>query len=666
MAATLFGDDSESIAEAASSIGYPVVLKASGLLHKSDRGGVRLNLQSDADVRIAASEMLQSLGPEALPLSVQSQYEGMELIIGMRREAGIGAAVVAGIGGIHAEVLADVVMMLAPVTAEAAAEELKALRGYPLLIGHRGSEPVDLDAIIAAVVAVSDLAESCHDLAELDLNPLMVGPAGKGATCVDIRASFDDTLREPVRSTARARALDPLFNPKSVAVVGVSDDRSKTGTRIFENLRRHGFSGAIHPVHPAGGNIDGFTRYENLGQIPGPVDLVSIAVPAASVPDVVRDAVSAGAASVIVHSSQFAEAGEEGRRAQAVLADLAVRNDIAIAGPNSMGIVVPSTGLSASLSDALSLKSIRAGSVALISSSGALGSSIASRLLDLPGLSRWVHLGNEASLTAADFLHWLATDPETKAVGVILENIVNGAELVSAGRALVASGKPVLAYNIGRTEAGRRATTSHTGALVGSYEIRELLLKEAGIVSVPTLQTFEDALVLAGTLGLPRGTRLGAITASGGACAVIADEASSAGLVLPDLPDAVQTVIAKALPSYAAVRNPLDVTAEVIRDADGLIRALETFETSGLFDALLLQMTTNADPRAAEIAQHVVELISVSSIPLYIARFGSPDLAPKGMTVYAENGIPVMDAPDRAVRAIGQLAKAYQTLPHSA
>jgi acyl-CoA synthetase (NDP forming) len=330
-----------------------------------------------------------------------------------------------------------------------------------------------------------------------------------------------------------------------------------------------------------------------------------------------------------------------------------------------MGIVAPAQGLAASISGGLEMTELTAGGVGLITSSGALGSCIATRLMGAGvGLSHWVHVGNEADLVIADFVDWLVDDEQTTTIGLMLEDIKEGDRLVAAGRRLAAAGKPTFVYNMGRSERGREAALSHTGAMLASFELREEIIRAAGMVSLPSLRVLEDALMLSSAYGLPRGNRLAAITFSGGAAAIIADEAVRLGVELPELSETTREQVRAHVPSYASVRNPMDTSFQMLAKPESFVRALIAMLEGDEFDAALVQFTTNADPFAERLAHAVVSARAAVSVPVYVSRFGGNHLAPRALKVYEEAGIPVLDAPDRATQAIGAVMMARKAIDH--
>ena len=275
--------------------------------------------------------------PGCLPFVIQQQYAGHEILLGIRRDPALGAAVVVGSGGTRAEIERDFAIGMAPLDARQAGALLARLRVYPVLQGYRGSAPADLEALTQAIVGLSALGLADDTIAELDVNPLLAGPAGRGCVAVDGRLV---NCAAPVPPDPAVRYdLRPLFEPAHIVIVGASDDESKAGARILAGLQRHGYAGTVDLVHPAGGQLHGKVRHTSLNQVPGQPDLVSIAVPARLVPDVVHDAVARKVGAIVIHSSGFAEQSAAGAVAQHGLAGIAPARGVPLAGPNCMGIV---------------------------------------------------------------------------------------------------------------------------------------------------------------------------------------------------------------------------------------------------------------------------------------------------------------------------------------
>lgn len=334
-----------------------------------------------------------------------------------------------------------------------------------------------------------------------------------------------------------------------------------------------------------------------------------------------------------------------------------------VCGPNSLGVISPGRRTFTSFAGALESSRILPGRIGFVSQSGALASSLLSRSVDDGvGLSRWVSSGNEADLDLADFVHFLAADTETDVIALFVEQIRDGAAFREAVREAIAADKPVIAFKSGRSEAGRRITRSHTGALAGDDRLYSAFLRDAGVVRVSSLRELLDAARVIAASPRPHGRRLGVVTMSGGASSVIADAAAELALPLPSLDTSSVEALIHLLPGAATVSNPLDVTAAAMVDAHILTSATETMLGATSIDLVLVQLTTNADPVAAEMAEELVRLHRSANKPLLVSRLGSASLAPHAVEVYRSAGIPLLTWPEDAVRAAWALAASGEVM----
>lgn len=641
--------------------GFPVVLKAGGLAHKTEHGGVVVGLRSPADLERAARRMTAELGGQAFPLVLQEQRAGVELMIGIKRDPSLGAVVVLGSGGVGAEVERDVAYALAPVGAAELAELPRRLRRWPLLAGYRGEAGIDLVALGAALRAMSDLAVARPDILELDVNPLLVGPAGSGvAVAVDALLVTAAAPQPRPRRFPLGAGIGRALDPRRVVVVGASADPRKAGSKIVARLGEANFRGAVEVVHPSGRDAQGRPCPTSVAAVaPGP-DVVCVAIPSDGVAPVVADSVRVGAGAVTIMTAGFAEVGGVGADRQRELVAATAGSRTRICGPNLLGLVTPSTGAVMTFGSALEAAPLRTGTVALISSSGAIGGCIAARLSERGcGISRWLNTGNEADVDIADYLAFLADDELTAVVGIVVENLRDGPAFVEAAERVRRAGKLIFAHKAGTSDRGRRAAASHTGAIVGSDVVHDAIFRRVGVARAASLDAFEDALILAAQLGpTAAATRVAAITSSGGMCSIICDEADGCGLALPELTAATAQRLAALVPDFGSVRNPVDLTAQVLTDPTLFERALAVVRTSGEFDVVLVQLTTNTDPQAAQIARAIVEIGREPGVPVIVARLGAPGHAPEALAVYADGGMPVFGSPERAVRALAAVLAA--------
>ncbi len=388
--------------------------------------------------------------------------------------------------------------------------------------------------------------------------------------------------------------LDFLFNPQSVAIVGVSASQAwdnVAGTYLGALLRCD-FKGPIYPINPKGGEIQGLRIYAGIKDVPDPLDYVICCIPARSVPQLVKDCAAKGVKAIQFFTSGFGETGtEEGRRLEAEICDLAHDGGIRLVGPNCMGIYCPRGGLSFTMDC-----SKESGPVAFICQSG--GNAIYfTRHAAQRGVrfSKVVSYGNAADVTESDLLDYLAADPESGIIAVYIEGVRDGKRF---GRALreAAKVKPVIVMKGGCTEAGARAAASHTGALAGSARIWGGLLRQAGVIPVATLEELADMFVTFLYLPVPQGRRLGSIHIGGGAAVVATDSWVSAGLVLPSLPQEMQDKLGSFLSTRAGVslNNPVDLARQFYSPAVySVVKALA--EYSGI-DIIVVHFPLGTTP----------------------------------------------------------------------
>ena len=361
---------------------------------------------------------------------------------------------------------------------------------------------------------------------------------------------------------ARRADLDRIFNPKSVAIVGVSTDRASDD--IAETYLRAviqcNFRGRIYPINPKGGAIRGLRIYSGVKDVPDSVDYVICCIRAALVPQLIRDCVAKGVKAVQFFTSGFSETGtEEGRRLEAEICDLAREGGIRLIGPNCMGVYCPKGGLSFAVGCPK-----ESGPVALICQSGG-NANYFTRYAAQRGVrfSKVVSYGNACDVDESDLLEYLTTDPETEIIAAYIEGVKDGKRFSKALRGAAAA-KPVILMKGGRSEAGARAVASHTGALAGSAKIWDGLLQQAGVISVPTLEEVADSVVTFLHLAVPQGRRLGTISVGGGAAVVATDSYVSAGLVLPPLSQQMRQKLRSFVSTDAGIslNNPVDLASE--------------------------------------------------------------------------------------------------------
>jgi acyl-CoA synthetase (NDP forming) len=385
--------------------------------------------------------------------------------------------------------------------------------------------------------------------------------------------------------------LDPLFRPRSIAIIGASTDAMKIGGRPIAYLKQAGFAGRILPVNPNAAEVQGLPAWPSLDAVPGEVDLAIIAVPAGAVSQAIEACVRKQLRAVVLFSAGYAELGAEGRAAQEAVVARCRDAGIRLLGPNALGLINPGDGVYLTFSASLHSNWPRPGRIAIATQSGAVGTWCFTLLMDRgAGISHLVTTGNEGDVDVAACIDWLADDPATGVILTYLEGTRDGPRLLAAFEKCRAAGKPVIAMKVGASEVGAAATASHTGTLAGADAGYAAAFEAAGVWRAGSLAEAADiaaACTAACTAGaLPRGRRLGIITVSGGAGAFLADAAAAEGMEVPALPAEAQAAIREVV-AFAGPRNPVDSTAQIANDRTALNRMLEIMLRHGRFDALI-------------------------------------------------------------------------------
>jgi acetyl coenzyme A synthetase (ADP forming)-like protein len=355
------------------------------------------------------------------------------------------------------------------------------------------------------------------------------------------------------------RPLDPIFSPRSIAVVGASRRRDSLGFRLLHNLVSNEFSGAIFPVNPQAGAIHSLKCYPSMAAIPDPVDLAVIMVPRDRVQSVVEDCLAKGVGGLIVITAGFSETGEEGAALERRLRETVRATGIRMIGPNCMGVINadPEMRLDATFSPTPA----RWGAIGFVSQSGALGVAILNVAKDLGvGLTQFVSMGNKADVSGNDLLEYWEDDPVTKVIAMYLESFGNPRRFTEIAKRVTRK-KPILVVKSGRTPEGARAATSHTGAIAGTDVTVSAFLEQCGVLRVNTIEELFDVARALARCPLPGGFRVGIVTNAGGPGIMATDACVNLGLRMAELSEATRDELRSFLPREASVGNPVDMIA---------------------------------------------------------------------------------------------------------
>jgi acetyl coenzyme A synthetase (ADP forming)-like protein len=358
---------------------------------------------------------------------------------------------------------------------------------------------------------------------------------------------------------AVAASLLPLFFPRSVAVIGASNDESSIGGRLFNNILSEGFIGPLYPVNPSSRVVRSVKAYPSIKEVPDEVDLAFVVVPQRFVIDVVHECAEAGVRGIVVISAGFSEVGDEGAEDEARLLEIVRDSGMRMVGPNCMGLL--NTSSAVRLNGTFAPVYPPHGNVAMSSQSGALGIAI----LDYArrnniGISQFVSVGNKADVSGNDLIMAWEDDPQTDVITLYLESFGNPVKFSRIARR-IGKKKPIIAVKSGRTTAGSRAASSHTGALASSDQAVNALFRQAGVIRVDTIEELFDTASLLANQPVPSGMRVGIITNAGGPGILAADALEANGLHLPELSPELRAQIAARLPAEASTHNPVDLIA---------------------------------------------------------------------------------------------------------
>ncbi|HSK80603.1 MAG TPA: acetate--CoA ligase family protein [Thermoanaerobaculia bacterium] len=394
---------------------------------------------------------------------------------------------------------------------------------------------------------------------------------------------------EPETQTSPVtRALDPIFSPRAIAVVGASRRRDSIGFALLHNLIASEFNGAIFPVNPQARVIHSLKCYPSLAAIPDAVDLAVVMVPRRLVQGVVEECIAKGVKGLVVITAGFSETGEEGARLEKILRETVRAAGVRMIGPNCMGVI--NTEAEVSLNATFAPTPARAGSIGFVSQSGALGVAILNVAQDLGiGLTQFVSMGNKADVSGNDLLvHW-EDDPETRVICMYLESFGNPRRFTEIAKRVTRK-KPILLVKSGRTAEGARAASSHTGAIAGTDVTVSAFLDQCGVLRANTIEELFDVARALDRCPLPEGNRVAIVTNAGGPAIMATDACVNLGLQMAELADATREELRSFLPAEASVANPVDMIASAT--ADSYSRTLaRVLDDPGVDMALVINVT---------------------------------------------------------------------------
>ena len=451
---------------------------------------------------------------------------------------------------------------------------------------------------------------------------------------------------------AAVAAMRHFFEPASVAVIGASRDRGTVGGEIFHNLVDGGFEGVVYPVNPNAASVQSVRAYKSVAEIEAEIELAVIAVPAAAVAAAARECAASGIPALVVISAGFGEAGPEGVERERELLEICRAAGIRLVGPNCLGVInaAPGVRLDATFAPGTPV----AGNVGFLSQSGALGLA----MIDLAderrvGLSTFASIGNRADITGNDVLEYWESAPETEVALLYIESFSDPRRFARVARR-VGREKPIVVVKSGRSRAGARATSSHTGAMLsGSDATVAALFRQAGVIRTDTLAEMIDVVSLLSSQPLPGGRRVGIITNAGGPGVMCADACDAAGLEVPEPPPELRERLAALLPPEASLGNPIDMIATATPDHYRDVIA-ELAGWDGI-DALIVIFIRPLLIKAEDVAAAVAEAVAGIDRPLPVQTVFMSERDRHSAT--AASGVPTVIYPEDAARALARVVR---------
>ncbi len=462
---------------------------------------------------------------------------------------------------------------------------------------------------------------------------------GKGAMVTD---PAHDVLRPEYHP------LDPIFKPKSVALIGASERQGSVGRSVLWNLLSSPFGGTLYPVNPKRANILGIRTYPTLKDVPEVVDLVVLTTPAESCPGLIKEAVELGVPAAIIISAGFKEVGEHGKKLEAEIMDT-IRGKMRLIGPNCLGVMNPTMGLNATFATTIA----RPGNVAFISQSGALCTAVLDwSLKENVGFSSFVSIGSMLDVNWGDLIDYFGNDPRTSSIVLYMESIGDARSFLSAARE-VSLNKPIIVIKAGRTAAAAKAAASHTGSLTGSDDVLEAAFRRTGVLRVNSIGDIFYVTDVLAKQPRPKGNRLCIITNAGGPGVLATDALISGGGELADLSPETMEAFNQILPSAWSHNNPVDILGDA--EPERYSKALEIASKDASIDGMLVVLTPQGMTNPTQIAEHL-RPFAKGTKPVLASWMGGNDVQ-AGIDILNQAGIPSFSFPDTATLAFNYMWK---------
>jgi acyl-CoA synthetase (NDP forming) len=462
----------------------------------------------------------------------------------------------------------------------------------------------------------------------------------------------------PVVRGGLSLSFERLFHPQGIAIIGASADITRIGSHPLKALKNAGYSGGIFPINPRYPELHGLPCFPDVMAIKAPCDLAVVAVPAPGVVQAIRDCGKAGIPFAVVLTAGFRESGPEGRKLEEELKRALAETGVRIVGPNCQGMLSVEARVWAAFGSVSDETELKPGSVSCAFQSGGFGYAIVN-LAEAQGVGfRYcVSSGNEVDITTPELLSAFLDDPGTSLAFAYLEGTPDARRLLDLGRKSLQTGKPVLIWKAGTTDAGIKAAASHTANMTGSYDLYRAAMRQCGLIEVDDVEPIVDIARLFAQGREPAGSSIGVLSISGGSGVVFADAAVRGGLTLPPFSPETLAKMRELVPAFGSPENPADITAAVFSDASLFSRTLDVvLEDPGL-DQLSILLASISGPRADHSAEVIAAAAAKTKKPVHVAWSGRHAKSEKAVKTLEAARVPFVTTPVRLARAAAVLAR---------
>ena len=455
---------------------------------------------------------------------------------------------------------------------------------------------------------------------------------------------------------SKREAIDHFLNPKSVAIIGVSQDFTSISGKPLKNLIRHRYKGQIYPINPKYSEVGRITCYPSILDVPNEIDVALIAVSHKRILQILEECEKKNVHYVILFGSGFAEVGKEGRQLQQEVSEMARKTGIHILGPNCIGLLNVKERIPLGFATSFETESgFQSGNVGFASQSGALGFSLFGLAQEENiGFSYIINTGNQMDIHTLDCMEYMLEDDDTEVVAGYLEGIPDGEMLIRLSKRAKELHKPLILLKAGRSELGKKAALSHTASLTGSEETFQAIAKQYGIVTVNDIDDMIDAMKIFSRAKYAKGNRIVTISNSGAAGIAMADYSEHLGLELIRLADETEEKITSIIPSYGSALNPIDVTAQALKEQHILADTLEVLIDDDQVDVIVVQ-TTFGGELGKKICQKIAEMDQKTDKPIVVTITGTKELTGEGRAILQRKGVPVYTTSYKTMLAIKYL-----------